>query len=229
MNYGILGALVGGLLCLTLFFLAHPKTKGQRLGLFFSITGFAMIPSAIGSLVDQKIQQDADIIDEQRVIVQQQQAREEMRKEFLGTRKEMTASVREILKAIHDLPPGPKRTKAIQSALLNYDRAAFQLGPEASTGVSDLLPLAVEASLVTPRPTRGAPPAAQQSTNSTEILGKIATTKAAPREEATTEVQPAIMPPPVVAPVMTLLPIIPPRAEIPPPPPPMVEVPPPPT
>ncbi len=145
MGAGIVGAIIGGVLAaIATLLLWHPRTQGQRLGLFGLILTVATLPPMVGSLIDSERQREAGVISERDAKAREQAAREEMHRQFRGTRDEMTASVEQILLAIHKLPPGQQRARAIQSALLEYDRAASRLGPEASTGVAPLLALAVE-------------------------------------------------------------------------------------
>jgi hypothetical protein len=149
---GIIGGIIGGLVTfIAALFLWHPRTQGQRFALLGFIITVATLAPMIGSLIDAENQRQAGILSEKDAKAREQAAREEMRKEFRSTRDEMTASVRQIILALHELPPGQRRTRAIQSALLDYDRAASRMGPEKRTGVASLLPLAIESA---------APPAA---------------------------------------------------------------------
>ena len=204
MSGGIIGALIGGLLvALSLIYLTHPKTRGQRITLFGLAISIATVPPTVGSLLDTEHQRQADIISNQQANAREQSARDEMRREFQGTRAEMTASVRQILLAIHDLPPGPGRTRAIQSALLNFDRAASRLGPESRTGVAALLPLAIEASSAQPSAARESR-TTQQGNRADEAPDTSAPAAAASSAAATTPppvvVTPVFIPPPVVLP-----------------------------
>jgi hypothetical protein len=169
----------------------------------------------VGSLIDAENQRKTGIISEQDTRTREQAVREEMRKEFRTTRAEMTASVRQIILAINQFPPGQRRTRAIQSALLDYDRAASRLGPESSTGVASLLPLAVERSLTVGAQLRdeSQPQAQPQSRQPT-------------REEATTAVTTTAAATPAITTGAETAPIIVPPIFIPPPPPTVVMPPP---
>jgi hypothetical protein len=206
MSGGIFGALVGALMVVVaLLFLLHPKTKGQRFALFCGVVGLASVLPMVGSLVDSDREKQADLLSEQRALIREHRAREEMRRGFQRVEDEMTVAVRQMLEA-YRLPPGSRRDRAIQSALLDYNRAASQLGSDSRTSAASLLPLAV-ANPPAPRDLargpRAAQPTAQQATEP-DVLTSAATAPTVMSADDTTPiVAPPVFIPPPPPPILT--------------------------
>jgi hypothetical protein len=210
---GIIGAIIGGVITfVAAALLFHPKTKGQRLTLLGLIVAMASLGPTIGALFDSDRQMRASEKSERDAKTRAQSARDEMLRQFGITRDQMTAAVQKIILDIHRLPPGERRTQAIQSALLDYDRAAARLAPASSTGVAALLPLAVE------KPPN--PSVAERESHPIEQPARKAAAPDAGSSTTTASTVPAVVggtqvPTPVVTPVFI-------------PPPPVVMMPPPP-
>jgi hypothetical protein len=209
MSFGIIGALAGSLAAVLAFkFWASPRSRQQRLGHIGTIIGLATVPPMIGSLVDTELQKQADVISEQRATLREQSAREEMRRGFQRVEQDMSAAVRQLLEA-YRLPAGPARVRAVQSALLNYDRATSRLGRNARTNVASLLPLASDTLAAAPIPREVQPPS-----------------RAVPREAAPDVTSSAATTPALISGAETASPTVVPTPIFIPPPPPVIMIPP---
>ncbi len=212
MSWSLIGAMTGlAILAIAFPIVMNPKTLGKRINLVGFILAVFAVPTTLGTIADSEIARHDDAEQQRQAALQAQRLLHEQRQQAEATRTALTVAVAQILDAVRQ-PAGPRRTRALRSALAAYDRAVSELGPGpgAASNLAALVPTASEV-----------PDTQARARSDVRASGQGAQTEAASEVSTTAATVPAVTsassppPPVVVTPVFI------------PPPPPIMMMPPP--